>query len=256
MAELGVRGRTAVVIGGTSGIGRAVSHGLAAAGANVIATSRRAEMVYEVATELEELGVSTLRVASDVRDRESLKALLAATIEAFGKVDILVNCAGQTRRQPTLTVSEDTWNEIMDINLTGTLRTAQIFGAHMLANGYGRIVNMASLGSFVAFHEVAAYCASKAAVASLTRSLAVEWGPRGVTVNAVAPGLFPTELNSKLLDGTPRGRELLLRTPAGRFGNVDEIIGPTLFLCSEAASFVNGEVLTVDGGFMASGVNQ
>ena len=191
-----------------------------------------------------------------VQDRSSLEQLLAGTIEAFGKVDILVNCAGRTKKAPTLDFPEADWNAILETNLTGTLRAAQVFGRHMLERGYGRIVNIASITSFVALYEVAAYSASKAAVASLTKSLAIEWGPRGVCVNAIAPGVFPTELNRSLLEGTARGRELLSRILMKRFGDVNELCGAAIFLASDAASYVNGEVLVVDGGFLASGVNQ
>jgi NAD(P)-dependent dehydrogenase (short-subunit alcohol dehydrogenase family) len=182
--------------------------------------------------------------------------LLAAALERFGKVDILINCAGRIKRTPTLTVSEAEWNGIIDTNLTGTLRACQVFGKHMLDRGYGRIVNIASLNSFVAFTEVAAYAASKAGVSSLTRSLAVEWSGKGVAVNAIAPGVFRTDLNAELLDSTPRGKELLMRTPMGRFGKTEELIGAAIFLSSDAASFVTGLTLAVDGGFLASGVNQ
>lgn len=254
--SLALNGRTAVVLGGTRGIGRALTLGLAKAGANVVASSRREEVVDEVAEELERNGAKTLRIPSDVRDRASLENLLFKTVQVFGQVDILVNSAGRTMRRPTLEVCEEEWNTILETNLTGTLRAAQVFGRHMLMNGYGRIVNIASLASFSAFFEVAAYGASKAAVASLTKSLAIEWGPRGVNVNAIAPGLFRTELNAGLLDNTGRGKELLIRSPLHRFGDVEELVGPCIFLCSEAASFVNGEILTVDGGFLASGVNQ
>jgi NAD(P)-dependent dehydrogenase (short-subunit alcohol dehydrogenase family) len=248
--------RIAVVIGGTSGIGRAIAHGLAEAGADVVPTSRRAEQVELTAGEIEERGRRSLRVASDVSDRASLQHLLDSCIEAFGKVDILVNSAGRTRRAPTLDFSEQDWNDILETNLTGTLRACQVFGRHMLERGYGRIINIASLSTFVALYEVAAYAASKAAVASLTKSLAIEWGPRGVCVNAIAPGVFRTALNEKLLDETERGREFLIRTPMKRFGKVEELAGAAVFLASDAASFVNGEVLVVDGGFLASGVNQ
>lgn len=255
-APLDLTGRTAVVIGGTSGIGRALTHGLAHAGADVVPTARRAELVDQTAAEIEQLGRRTLRVASDVTDTASLKALLAATLDAFGKVDIMVNCAGRTKRVPTLDLGEEEWDAILETNLTGTLRAAQVFGRHMVDRRYGRIINIASLSSFVALFEVAAYAASKAAVASLTKSLAIEWAPFGVCVNAIAPGVFRTPLNSNLLDGTDRGREFLLRTPMKRFGQLDELAGAAVFLASEAASFVTGEVLVVDGGFLASGVNQ
>jgi len=249
-------GRVAVVIGGTSGIGRTLALGLAQAGADVVASSRRANEVDATAAAIEQTGRRSLRVTSDVKERASLEALLSRTVAAFGKVDILINCAGKTKRTPTLEVSDAEWGDILETNLTGTLRACQVFGRHMLERGYGRIINIASLSSFVALYEVAAYGASKAAVAALTRSLAIEWGPRGVCVNAIAPGVFRTALNQALLDGSERGREFLLRTPMKRFGKVEELSGAAIFLSSEAASFVNGEVLVVDGGFLASGVNQ
>jgi NAD(P)-dependent dehydrogenase (short-subunit alcohol dehydrogenase family) len=251
-----LEGRVAVVTGGTSGIGRALSLGLADAGADVIATARRKEQVDKTAGEIEARGGKTLRMASDVSERGSLETLLAAVLERFSKVDILVNCAGTIKRTPTLDMPEAEWTNILNTNLTGTLRACQVFGRHMLERGYGRIINIASLNSFVALSEVAAYAASKAGVASLTRSLAVEWSKRGVTVNAVAPGVFRTDLNAQLLDSTPRGQELLMRTPMGRFGKTEELIGATVYLASDAASFVTGQILVVDGGFLASGVNQ
>lgn len=249
-------GRVAVVIGGTSGIGRAIAHGLAEAGADVVCTSRRVEQVETAAAEIEAMNRKTLRITSDVGDKVSLNELLSECIGAFGKVDILVNSAGRTKREPTLEVTDETWNAILETNLTGTLRACQVFGRHMIEQKYGRIVNIASLSTFVSLFEVAAYSASKAAVASLTKSLAIEWAKHGVNVNAIAPGVFRTALNEKLLDETPRGQEFLTRTPMGRFGKVEELAGAAVFLASEAASFVTGDVLVVDGGFLASGVNQ
>ncbi|MDT5159137.1 MAG: hypothetical protein QOH51_3494 [Acidobacteriota bacterium] len=255
-SALELNGKVAVVVGGTSGIGRAIAHGMAEAGADIVATSRRMEQVEATATEIEARGRRTLRLASDVSERSSLQHVLDESVRAFGKVDILVNCAGRTKRGPTLDFTEEDWDAIIETNLTGTLRACQVFGRHMLERGYGRIINIASLSTFVALREVAAYAASKAAVASLTKSLAVEWSERGVNVNAIAPGVFRTALNQKLLDETERGREFLLRTPMKRFGTVEELAGAAVFLASDAASFVTGEVLVVDGGFLASGVNQ
>jgi NAD(P)-dependent dehydrogenase (short-subunit alcohol dehydrogenase family) len=253
---LSLAGKLAVIIGGTSGIGRALSLGLAEAGADVIASARRKENVEEVASEIEARGRQTLRSTSDLCDRKSLEQLAAASLKRFGKIDILINCAAKIKRIPTLAMTEEEWQDILDTNLTGTFRACQVFGKHMLERGYGRIINIVSLNTFVALSEVAAYAASKAGVASLTRSLAVEWSKSGVLVNAIAPGVFRTALNTDLLDNTPRGKELLLRTPMGRFGQTEELIGAAVYLASDAASFVTGQVLVVDGGFLASGVNQ
>lgn len=249
-------GRVAVVVGGTSGIGQTIGRGLAEAGADVIPTGRRADMVDAAAKEIEALGRQSLRLRSDVLDRVSLQAVLQAALARFGKVDILVNAAGRTKRTPFLEVEESEWNMILETNLTGAYRVSQVFGRHMVERNYGRIINIASLTSFVGLFEVAAYGASKSGLASLTRTLAIEWARYGVCVNAIAPGVFRTAMNEKLLDGTPRGQEFLLRTPMRRFGKLEELVGSAIFLASEAASFVTGTILQVDGGFLASGVNQ
>jgi len=255
-SQFDLSGKTAVVIGATSGIGLRIARGLARAGANVVPTGRRLELVKSVAGEIEALGCGSLAQACDVSDRASLESLLAAVVAKFGGVQILVNCAGTTKRTPTAEVSDAEWNAILETNLNGTLRACQVFGKKMIEQKCGRIINIASLSSFVALMEVAAYSASKAAVASLTKSLAIEWARHGVCVNAIAPGVFKTDLNAALLEGTPRGQEFLMRTPMRRFGDLEELTGAAVFLASDAASFVTGHVLVVDGGFLASGVNQ
>lgn len=254
--RLELDGKVAVVIGGSSGIGRTLARGLAEAGADVVPSARRMELVKVIADEIESLGRRSLRVSCDVGHRGSLEKMLLASVQALGKVDILVNAAGFNQRAPTLDFPEADWSRLIDTNLNGTLRACQVFGRHMIERGYGRIINIASLGSFLALYEVAAYCASKAGVASLTKSLAIEWARHGVCVNAIAPGYFRTALSEKLVIGTPRGDEVLTRTPMKRFGELEELIGAAIFLASDAASFVTGTLLAVDGGFLASGVNQ
>ena len=247
-------GRVAVVVGGTSGIGRALALGLAMAGADVVATGRRRDLVGTAAQEIAALGRRTIEMAADVDNAASLVELRDACLRELGTVDILVAAAGVTKRVPTLQMRDEDWSRIIDTNLTGVMRACQIFGAPMVEQQRGRIITIASIASFVGLHEVAAYTASKAGVAGLTRALAVEWAPHGVTVNAIAPGVFETDLNRELLK-SGRGQEFLTRTPMKRFGRVEELVGAAVFLASDASSFMTGQLVAVDGGLLASGVN-
>jgi len=248
-------GRVAVVVGGTSGLGKAIAIGLAESGADVVPTGRRMELGEEVCARIESLGRRTLRHAADVGSRESIDALRDAVVKELGHVDILVNAAGRTLRRQAKDVSESDWHAVLDTNLTGMLRTSQSFYEPLKASGRGKVVNIASLASFVAWYDVVAYNVSKMGVLSLTQTLAIEWAPVGINVNALAPGVFPTDLNSSVLNNTERGREILIRTPMKRFGRPEELSSAAVFLASDAASFITGTTIAVDGGYLCSGVN-
>lgn len=254
-SSLDLNGRVAVVIGATSGLGKEIALGLAEHGADVVPAGRRADLLRETCDEIERLGRRTIHHIVDARLKDSLVTLRDSVVRAMGRVDILVNSAGRTFRKPAAAIDSEEWSSLFETNLTAVLHACQVFFEPLKASGAGRIINLTSLSSYVAFHEVAAYCASKSAVLSLTRSLACEWAQHNICVNAIAPGVFPTELNQSLLNGSERGREILIRTPMRRFGHPRELVGAAVLLASDAASFITGQSIVVDGGYLASGVN-
>ncbi|MEO8100233.1 MAG: glucose 1-dehydrogenase [Acidobacteriota bacterium] len=253
--SLDLTDRVAVVTGGTSGLGRAIAVGLAQHGAHVVPTGRRREQLEQACAEIRAAGRRTLVQVSDVGSRSSIDALRDAVLAEFGRVDILVNAAGITSREPTATQQEAKWLEVIDTHLNGAFRACQSFYEPLKASQWGRIINIASLASYRSFHQVAAYSAAKAGMLSLTKSLASEWAADGIMVNAIAPGVFPTDLNRASIMGTQRGKELLMRTPMARFGKPEELVGAAVLLASDGASFLTGQCIAVDGGFLASGVN-
>ena len=252
--KFSLKNRVAIVLGGTSGIGQAIARGLARAGATTIASSRDRERVEAQAADIESLGSKTLRIPSDVQDRGSLQNLCDEAVLAFGQVDILVVTSGLLKKMPSEDVPDEDWTRIVDVNLNGTFRANQVFGRQMIRQQGGSIINIGSMTSFVSFSEVAAYAASKGGVLMLTRTLACEWARHNVRVNGIAPGVFRTPLNTKVLDIPERFAAIAGRTPMARVGNVEELVGAAIFLASDAASFVTGEMLPVDGGFLAKGI--
>ena len=251
---LSLDGQKALVFGGTSGLGRAIALGLAEAGADVVPVSRRIEEVQKTATEIRAKGKKTLEVAADVTKREDVQRVIDMMMGEMGRIDILVNSAGTTTRGPSLEFKDSDWDRIMDLNVRGTWHACQMVGRVMKEQQYGRMINIASLASFVSVHEVMPYCASKGAVLQITRALAAEWARYGITVNGIAPGVFETPLNREVLKDPSRRLSILSRTPMGRYGELEEIVGAAIYLASPSASFVTGHTLVVDGGFLAQGI--
>jgi len=248
-----VQNKVAVVIGGTSGIGQAVARAFLREGGKVVATSSSPEKVAAMAEEVQQFHTPLAR-SVDVCNSTALQALYVEVRATYGSLDVVVNCAGALLKKPSLDVSDDEWRRVIDINQNGMFYSCREAGRIMTQQRSGSIVNVASLGSFVALTDAAAYCASKAGVVALTKSLAVEWATLGVRVNAIVPGVFQTPLNTQALSDPARRETILRNTPMKRFGNVDELVGGALYLASDAASFTTGSALVMDGGFLALGI--
>lgn len=251
---LSLEGKKALIFGGTSGLGKSIAMGFAEAGADVVAVSRRAEEVAKTAAEIRAHGRRALELTGDVTQRGDIQRVIDAMRKEFGRIDILVNSAGTTKRVPSLDYPDEEWNRVMNVNLNGTWYACQIVGRVMRDQMYGRIINIASIGAFLSLHEVAPYCASKGAVAMLTRSLGNEWVKYNITVNAIAPGVFETPLNKAVIHEAGRKASIMSHTPMQRFGTLEEIKGVAIFLASDSASFVTASIVSVDGGFMAMGI--
>jgi len=254
---LDISGKVCLVTGGTSGIGRAIALGFAKAGAKVIAGSTNPE---KVAASKQELGPGNDAVRLDVSNVESVRSAVEHVVKAYGRLDAMVNAAGVIKRQPSLEMPPEEFERIVRVNLVGNFIVAQAAGRVMKDQKpdrkglRGSILNVASLNSFASFTEVLAYASSKSGVMGLTRGLANEWAQFGIRVNGIAPGVFPTDLNRPLIEGTPRGEWLKKHTPLGRFGDADELVGAAIYLISDSASFTSGETIIVDGGFLSRAV--
>ena len=248
-------GRVAIVTGGSRGIGHAIARGYLREGARVVVTSRHDAEVRTAAERLAaETGAAVLGFAADVSSEPAVDDMLARTLEAFGAVDILVNNAGFGFVHPSATLPTADWQRVLDTNLNGSFYCARAVGQQMLRAGRGSIINIGSLTSFVGFPHRAAYGATKAAVIELTRVLACEWGAHGVRVNAIAPGWIRSDFMVKLFaSGVLDEAKMVARTPLGRVGTPEDVVGPAVFLASDDAAFVTGTTLTVDGGWLAYG---
>jgi NAD(P)-dependent dehydrogenase (short-subunit alcohol dehydrogenase family) len=245
-------GRVALITGGAGGLGLVFARALAGAGADVAVLGRRADAAQAAAVAVAEAsGRRTLAVAADVTDPEQVRAAVDRVRAQLGRLDILVNSAGVNIRRPSLDFTLDDWRKVLDINLTGTFICSQAAAPAMIAGGWGRVINISSMLGTVGLSERPAYTAAKGGVIQLTRTLALEWAQHKVTVNAMAPGPFGTEMNRPLIENPASYRAFADKIPLNRWGEPEELAGPIVFLASEASSFMTGAVLTIDGGWTA-----
>lgn len=244
-------GRVALVTGASSGIGRTIGLALAEAGAAVVLVARRADKLDEVRNKIASAGGRATALPFDLTDRRSLKDCSLRAAESFGAPDILVSAAGTNRRKPILDVAEHDWDMTMKLNLDAPFFLAQRLAPAMIARGFGRIINIASLQSLRAFEDCAPYGASKGAISQLTRAQAQAWSRHGVNANAIAPGFFATELTAPVVQDKARWAQMAARTFAGRNGELTDLWGTAIFLASRASDYVTGQTIFVDGGFSA-----
>ncbi len=246
-----VSDQVTLVSGGSRGIGRAIAEGFAQRGARVIVTGRDAETLKRTAEEISTADHAVRPIVCDVADPEAIERLVKSAMDAFGRVDTLINVAGVNRRMPAEDVREEDYDFIVDVNVKGAFRLSQAVGKHMLERGRGNQINIVSLNNYAPLKHVLPYAMSKAAMGQMTRGLALEWGPRGIRVNAVAPGFVLTDMTNKLWARPDMRDWVLPNTPLERLGMPEDMVGATLFLASEASAFMTGQVLFVDGGFSA-----
>ena len=244
-------GRVALVTGGSKGLGKTFAQALLSCGADVAIAGRDLGALDEACGELVGDGRAAFGIAADVTEREQVERMVAAVIERFGRLDILVNNAGTNVRKPLLELSDDEWDTVLDLNLRGSMLAARAAGRHMVAQRSGRVINISSVLSAVALPGISAYSASKGAVMQLTRALALEWAQANVTVNCIGPAYFTTEMTRPLYDDPERRRFIEERTPMGRWGQPDELAGAVVFLASDAARFITGQTIFVDGGWLS-----
>ena len=246
-----LEGKVAIVTGGSRGFGKAMALGLADAGADVVVASRTQADLDKVAEEIKGRGRRSLAVATDTTNLESIKNLGAKTIETFGKVDVLVNNAGQGTNIPFLNITEEEWDRIISVNLKGYFLCTQVIGGYMFKAKSGRIINISSTMGSYPLPFLTHYAASKGGINALTKCLAQEWANRGVTVNAIAPSYFATDMNKNSMEDKAISQLIMSKTPLNRWGQVEELVGLVVYLASDASSFMTGAIIPLDGGWSA-----